>query len=176
MQFNIRRPADTSFQSASDEAEFSISDAGASKICVSQLFVYFVVYFFFVYNFLFTFFQNDDDLLVSITTTPNVPAKITKLIKSSTENTNNTTPKDAEQRIQAQEPSAPHKNENDGDDENSNTEPRDPQVDTIKKHLFDSPIPNSKNEDTPKLVSTPKIGTPLNVSFKNYLSVLLTLS
>ena len=141
VQFNIK-PADTSFQSVSNEAEFSISNAGASKIC-------------------------SDEVLVSIATTPNVPANITtKLIKSS-ENTNNTTPKDAEQRIQAQEPSAPHKNENDDDDENSNTEPRDPQVDTIKKHLFDSPIPNSKNEDAPKLVSTPKIGTPLNVSFKN---------
>merc|ERR1719400_352341 len=34
VQFNIRRilPADTSFQSASDEAEFSISDAGPSKL------------------------------------------------------------------------------------------------------------------------------------------------
>ena len=84
VQFNIRRilPADTSFQSASDEAEFSISDAGPSKLIC-----------------------NDDDVLVSINATPNVPAKITKLIKSSTENTNNTTPKDAEQRIQAQEPS-----------------------------------------------------------------------
>jgi len=144
VQFNIKPPADTSFQSVSNEAEFSISDAdGASKIC-------------------------SDEVLVSIARTPNVPANMTtKLIKSS-ENTNNTTPKDAEQRIQAQEPSAPHKNENDENEENSNTEPRDPvQVDTIKKHLFDSPIPTSKNEDTPKLVSTPKIGTPLNVSFKN---------
>ena len=86
VQFNIRRilPADTSFQSASDEAEFSISDAGPSKLICND---------------------NDDDVLVSINATPNVPAKITKLIKSSTENTNNTTPKDAEQRIQAQEPS-----------------------------------------------------------------------
>ena len=45
---------------------------------------------------------------------------------------------------------APHKNEI--DEENIN-----PQVDTIKKHLFDSPIPNPKKEASVSGISDEKL-------------------
>ena len=97
-----------------------------------------------------------NDVLVSIT--PKVPV-ITK-IKQTTCGDANTTPNDVE-RIRTQEPQKPQKNENQEENKENPEVGRDPQVDNIKKHLFDSPMASNASKS-----DSLKENTPLNVSLK----------